>query len=83
MIHTFKDVGRTGGDPIAVRPGFEDLMPAVRAGEVDVVVVSEPSRLTRQGAHDALESRNDGQRSTCCARGCHQLKAGRQFGRAV
>lgn len=30
-------------------------MTAVRAGEVDVVVVNELSRLTRKGAHDALE----------------------------
>ncbi|WP_244190609.1 recombinase family protein [Streptomyces caeruleatus] len=38
-----------------MRPGFEELMKAVRAGEVDVVVVNELSRLTRKGAHDALE----------------------------
>ncbi|MFF0747713.1 recombinase family protein [Streptomyces sp. NPDC004267] len=55
VMHTFKDVGRSGWDPNAVRPGFEDLMSAVRAGEVDVVVVNELSRLTRKGAHDALE----------------------------
>ncbi len=30
-------------------------MDAVRAGEVDVVVVNELSRLTRKGAHDALD----------------------------
>ncbi len=34
-------------------------MSAVRAGEVDVVVVDELSRLTRKGAHDALEIDND------------------------
>ncbi|MEU8621679.1 recombinase family protein [Streptomyces sp. NPDC048623] len=55
VVHAFKDVGRSGWDPNAVRPAFEDLMSAVRAGEVDVVVVSELSRLTRKGAHDALE----------------------------
>ncbi|WP_406510725.1 recombinase family protein [Streptomyces sp. NBC_00212] len=26
VVHTFKDVGRSGWDPNAVRPGFEDLM---------------------------------------------------------
>jgi DNA invertase Pin-like site-specific DNA recombinase len=52
---TFKDVGRSGWDPNAIRPGFEELMTAVRAGEVDVVIVNELSRLTRKGAHDALE----------------------------
>lgn len=55
VVHRFKDVGRSGWDPKAVRPGFEDLMSAVRAGEVDAVVVNELSRLTRKGAHDALD----------------------------
>ncbi|WP_098009443.1 recombinase family protein [Streptomyces sp. sk226] len=55
VVHAFKDVGRSGWDPNAVRPAFEDLMSAVRAGEVDVVVVNELSRLTRKGAHDALD----------------------------
>ncbi|MFB7236002.1 recombinase family protein [Streptomyces sp. NPDC056269] len=55
VVHTFKDVGRSGWDPNAVRPEFEALMDAVRAGEIDVVIVNELSRLTRKGAHDALE----------------------------
>lgn len=55
VVHRFKDVGRSGWDPNAVRPGFEELMAAVRVGEVDAVVVNELSRLTRKGAHDALE----------------------------
>nr|WP_037968412.1 recombinase family protein [Streptomyces sp. SS] len=55
VVHTFKDVGRSGWDPNVVRPEFEALMAAVRAGEVDVVVVNELSRLTRKGAHDALD----------------------------
>jgi DNA invertase Pin-like site-specific DNA recombinase len=55
VVHTFKDVGRSGWDPHTMRPAFADLMSAVRAGEVDVVVVNELSRLTRKGAHDALE----------------------------
>ncbi|MFF0481526.1 recombinase family protein [Streptomyces sp. NPDC004435] len=55
VVHVFKDVGRSGWDPDVVRPAFEALLSAVRAGEVDVVVVSELSRLTRKGARDALE----------------------------
>ncbi|MFJ5076805.1 recombinase family protein [Streptomyces sp. NPDC088553] len=55
VVHAFKDVGKSGWDPHAIRPAFEELMSAVRAGEVDVVVVNELSRLTRKGAHDALE----------------------------
>ncbi|MFF0741140.1 recombinase family protein [Streptomyces sp. NPDC004111] len=54
VTHRFRDVGRSGWDPGAARPGLEGLMDAVRAGEVDVVVANELSRLTRQGAHDAL-----------------------------
>ncbi|MFI9747211.1 recombinase family protein [Streptomyces sp. NPDC052494] len=54
-FHAFKDVGNSGWDPYAVRPAFEALMSAVRAGEVDVVVDNELSRLTRKGTQDALE----------------------------
>ncbi|MER6095291.1 recombinase family protein [Streptomyces sp. NPDC001728] len=32
VVHTFKDVGRPGWDPHVIRPSFEDLMAAVRAG---------------------------------------------------
>ncbi|MFI8369216.1 recombinase family protein [Streptomyces sp. NPDC085466] len=38
VAHTFKDVGRSGWDPHVIRLSLEDLMSAVRAGEVDVVV---------------------------------------------
>ncbi|MEV4949111.1 recombinase family protein [Streptomyces sp. NPDC053755] len=55
VVHSFKDVGRSGWDPNGARPAFENLMSAVRAGEVDVVVVNELSRLTRKGAPDAME----------------------------
>jgi DNA invertase Pin-like site-specific DNA recombinase len=55
----FKDVGRSGWDPSVIRPGFEEMMKAVRAGEIDVVIVNELSRLTRKGAHDALEIDNE------------------------
>ncbi|MFH9722701.1 recombinase family protein [Streptomyces sp. NPDC017254] len=66
VVHAFKDVGRSGWDPNAVRPAFEDLMSAVRAGEVDAVVVNELSRLTRKGAHDARRSTRSS-RSTASA----------------
>ncbi|MFM9615221.1 recombinase family protein [Streptomyces niveiscabiei] len=59
VVREFKDIGRSGWDPEAIRPGFEDLMDFVRSGEVDVVVVNELSRLTRKGAHDALEIDNE------------------------
>lgn len=50
----FEDVGISGYDPNAYRPGYEDLMNLVRSGGCDVVVVYALSRLTRQGAAEAL-----------------------------
>ncbi|WP_329563772.1 recombinase family protein [Kitasatospora sp. NBC_01266] len=51
----FEDVGKSGWDPNVTRPGFEELMAAVRAGHVDAVVVFSLSRLTRQGALEAMK----------------------------
>nr|WP_242427768.1 recombinase family protein [Streptomyces sp. Root431] len=59
VVHTLKDVGRSSGDPHVIHPSSADLMSAVRAGEVDVVVVDELSRPPRKGAHDALEIDKD------------------------
>lgn len=53
--HRFADIGRSGWDPSIVRPEYEALMQAVENGEVDVVIVNELSRLTRQGAFDAMK----------------------------
>ncbi|OIK07974.1 recombinase family protein [Streptomyces monashensis] len=50
----FADVGKSGWDPKVVRPAFEEMMSAVRAGHVDAVVVFSLSRLTRQGALEAM-----------------------------
>ena len=50
----FEDVGISGYDPGAVRPGYEAMMAKVRAGEADVLVIFSLSRLTRQGALEAL-----------------------------
>ncbi|WP_340461066.1 recombinase family protein [Streptomyces sp. A475] len=51
----FADVGRSGWDPNVERPEFEEMMTAVRAGHVDAVVVFALSRLTRQGALEAMK----------------------------
>jgi DNA invertase Pin-like site-specific DNA recombinase len=50
----FEDVGISGYDPNAYRPGFEALMDAVRAERYDVVVIPALSRLTRRGALEAM-----------------------------
>ncbi|MET8691717.1 recombinase family protein [Streptomyces bauhiniae] len=55
IVGEFVDVGRSGWDPSVVRADFEKMMTGVRANEADVVIVNELSRLTRKGAHDALE----------------------------
>lgn len=55
LAGSFADVGRSGWDPNVERPEFQELMTAVRAGQVDAVVVFALSRLTRQGAFEAMK----------------------------
>lgn len=55
VVGEFADVGRSGWDPKIVRAEFEEMMTRVRAGEADAVIVQDLARLTRKGAHDALE----------------------------
>ncbi|WP_405646279.1 recombinase family protein [Streptomyces sp. NBC_00019] len=50
----FAGVGKSWWDPKVIRPEFEEMMAAVRAGHVDAVVVFSLSRLTRQGALEAM-----------------------------
>ncbi|TGB05524.1 recombinase family protein [Streptomyces sp. MZ04] len=50
----FEDVGKSGWDPSIHRPGFEEMMAAVRGGHVDAVIVFSLSRLTRRGALEAM-----------------------------
>lgn len=53
-VACFSDVGKSGWDAKVIRPGFEEMMTWVRAGKCDVVVIYMLSRLTRQGALDAM-----------------------------
>ncbi|MEU3710278.1 recombinase family protein [Streptomyces catenulae] len=55
LAGSFADVGRSGWDPNVERPEFEEMLTAVRAGHVDAVVVFALSRLTRQGAFEAMK----------------------------
>ncbi|MFE9968490.1 recombinase family protein [Streptomyces sp. NPDC005133] len=55
----FADVGKSGWDPGVVRPAFEEMMAAVRAGHVDAVVVFSLSRLTWRGALEAMLINNE------------------------
>lgn len=51
----YSDVGLSGYDPNVIRPGFERLMEDARAKKFDVVVIYMLSRLTRQGAAEAMK----------------------------
>lgn len=53
-VACFSDVGKSGWDPKVVRPAFEEMMTWVREKKCDVVVIYTLSRLTRQGAIEAL-----------------------------
>lgn len=50
----YSDVGLSGYDPTVYRPGFERLLADAREKKFDVVVIYMLSRLTRQGAAEAL-----------------------------
>ncbi|MEU1037713.1 recombinase family protein [Streptomyces sp. NPDC005907] len=50
----YSDVGLSGYDPTIYRPGFERLLADAREKKFDVVVIYMLSRLTRQGAAEAL-----------------------------
>ncbi|WP_228973381.1 recombinase family protein [Streptomyces sp. DH12] len=51
----YEDVGLSGYDPNVFRPDFERLMEDARKKKFDVVVIYMLSRLTRQGAAEALK----------------------------
>jgi DNA invertase Pin-like site-specific DNA recombinase len=51
----YEDVGLSGYDPDVYRPDFERMMEDARQRKFDVVVIYMLSRLTRQGAAEALK----------------------------
>lgn len=53
-VACFTDAGKSGWNPAVVRPGFEEMMTWVRERKCDVVVIYTLSRLTRQGALEAM-----------------------------
>ncbi|MER7922197.1 recombinase family protein [Streptomyces sp. NPDC096057] len=55
----YEDVGLSGYDPNVYRPDFERLLEDARARKFDVVVIYMLSRLTRQGAAEALKIQQD------------------------
>lgn len=53
-IGHYEDIGASGYDPKADRPGLDALLAAVHRREVDVVVVYRLDRLTRRGVVEAI-----------------------------
>lgn len=51
----YEDVGASGYDPKAARPGLDALLASVKRGEVDIVVVYRLDRLTRRGVVEAVK----------------------------
>lgn len=51
----YEDLGASGFDPRAPRPGLEAVLSVVRRREADLVVVYKLDRLTRQGVAEAVK----------------------------
>jgi DNA invertase Pin-like site-specific DNA recombinase len=54
FVNHFEDVGASGYDPKADRPGLDALLAAVERGDVDLLVVYRLDRLTRRGVVEAV-----------------------------
>ncbi|MET4620429.1 site-specific DNA recombinase [Arthrobacter sp. 2762] len=54
FVEHFEDIGASGYDPKAPRPGLAAALAAVEAGRADVMVVYRLDRLTRRGVSEAL-----------------------------
>ncbi|WP_231156513.1 recombinase family protein [Streptomyces sp. CNZ748] len=53
FVRHFEDIGISGWDPDAERPGFEDMLKAARAGAFNMLVVYDVSRFSRREIEDA------------------------------
>ncbi|KRC85211.1 hypothetical protein ASE25_19365 [Terrabacter sp. Root85] len=54
FVDHFEDVGASGYDPRAARPGLDAALDAIRRGEASVLVVYRLDRLTRRGVIEAV-----------------------------
>lgn len=50
----YEDIGISGWDPDAERPGFEDMLKAARAGAFNMLIVYDVSRFSRREVMDAI-----------------------------
>lgn len=53
FVRHFEDIGISGWDPDAERPGFEEMLKSARAGAFNMLVVYDVSRFSRREIEDA------------------------------
>jgi DNA invertase Pin-like site-specific DNA recombinase len=53
FVRHFEDIGISGWDPDAERPGFENMLKAARAGAFNMLIVYDVSRFSRREIEDA------------------------------
>jgi len=54
FVEHYEDIGASGYDPKAARPGLDAALAAVKEGRADVLVVYRLDRLTRRGVGEAI-----------------------------
>lgn len=54
FVEHFEDLGASGYDPKALRPGLDSALAAIEEGRADVLVVYRLDRLTRRGVAEAI-----------------------------
>ncbi|MEU9654510.1 recombinase family protein [Streptomyces sp. NPDC048110] len=55
FVRHYEDIGISGWDPDAERPGFEDMLKAARAGTFNMLIVYDLSRFSRQEVRQAIQ----------------------------
>ncbi|MFI7357333.1 recombinase family protein [Streptomyces avidinii] len=53
FVRHYEDIGVSGWNPDAERPGFEDMLKAARAGAFNMLIVYDVSRFSRREIEDA------------------------------
>ncbi|MEV0480069.1 recombinase family protein [Streptomyces sp. NPDC050508] len=53
FVRHYEDIGISGWDPDAERPGFEEMLKAARAGAFNILIVYDVSRFSRREIEDA------------------------------
>lgn len=85
VVHTFSDAALSGAS--LQRPGYNDLLAAIRAGGVDVVLTESLDRLSRDLEHIAAFHRRGarpiGRTSASVRRATSSMRSGAVVGRST